>query len=102
MCGDYRYKIYNIPVTIAIAVTYFLPVLVVVAILGVGLDCSGAKGKIMSSEVLLSSVIPFAYSGLIGYAISFALKKILKWMLIIVAFLAGMFFVDVKKSLYQQ
>ena len=28
-----------------------------------------------------------------GYATGFALKKILKWMLIIVGFLAGMFFV---------
>jgi uncharacterized membrane protein (Fun14 family) len=35
----------------------------------------------MSSEV--SSIIPFAGSGL-GYAMAFALKKILKWSLIIV------------------
>jgi uncharacterized membrane protein (Fun14 family) len=57
--------------------------------------CRGAK-KIMSSEALLSSVIPFAGSGLLGYAMGFALKKILKWMLIIVGFLAGMFFVGVQ------
>jgi uncharacterized membrane protein (Fun14 family) len=44
--------------------------------------------KQMSSEVLLSNVIPFAGSGLLGYAIGFALKKILKWMLIIIGFLA--------------
>jgi uncharacterized membrane protein (Fun14 family) len=50
----------------------------------------------MASEVLLSSIIPFAGSGLVGYAIGFALKKILKWMLIIVSFLAGMFFVGVQ------
>jgi uncharacterized membrane protein (Fun14 family) len=50
----------------------------------------------MSSEVLLSNIIPFAGSGLVGYAIGFALKKILKWMLIIVGFLAGMFFVGVQ------
>jgi uncharacterized membrane protein (Fun14 family) len=50
----------------------------------------------MSSEVLLSNIIPFAGSGLEGYAIGFALKKILKWMLIIVGFLAGMFFVGVQ------
>ena len=50
----------------------------------------------MSSEVLLSSIIPFAGSGLLGYAMGFALKKILKWMLIIIAFLAGMFFVGVQ------
>ena len=31
-----------------------------------------------------------------GYAIGFALKKILKWILIIVGFLAGMFFLGVQ------
>jgi uncharacterized membrane protein (Fun14 family) len=50
----------------------------------------------MSNEVLLSSITPFAGSGVIGYAIGFTLKKILKWMLIIVGFLAGMFFVGVQ------
>ena len=50
----------------------------------------------MSSEVLLSNIIPFAGSGLVGYGIGFALKKILKWMLIIVGFLAGMFFLGVQ------
>ena len=50
----------------------------------------------MASEVLLSNIIPFAGSGLVGYAIGFALKKILKWMLIIVGFLAGIFFVGVQ------
>jgi uncharacterized membrane protein (Fun14 family) len=50
----------------------------------------------MASEVLLSSIIPFAGSGLVGYAIGFALKKILKWILIIVGFLAGMFFLGVQ------
>ena len=49
----------------------------------------------MSSETLLSGIIPFAGSGL-GYAMGFALKKILKWMLIIVGFLAGMFFVGIQ------
>jgi uncharacterized membrane protein (Fun14 family) len=49
-----------------------------------------------SSEVLLSNIIPFAGSGLVGYAIGFALKKILKWILIIVGFLAGVFFVGVQ------
>ena len=52
----------------------------------------------MSSEALLSSVIPFAGSGLLGYAMGFTLKKILKWMLIIVGFLAGIFFVGVQLS----
>jgi uncharacterized membrane protein (Fun14 family) len=51
--------------------------------------------KQMSSEPLLSNIIPFAGSGL-GYTMGFALKKILKWMLIIVGFLAGMFFVGVQ------
>jgi uncharacterized membrane protein (Fun14 family) len=50
----------------------------------------------MSSEVLFSNVIPFAGSGLLGYAMGFALKKVLKWMLIIVGFLAGMFFMGVQ------
>jgi uncharacterized membrane protein (Fun14 family) len=50
----------------------------------------------MSSEILLSSIIPFAGSGLLGYAMGFALRKILKWMLIIIGFLAGMFFVSIQ------
>jgi uncharacterized membrane protein (Fun14 family) len=50
----------------------------------------------MASELLLSNIIPFASSGLVGYVIGFALKKILKWMLIIVGFLAGMFFLGVQ------
>ena len=50
----------------------------------------------MSSEPLLSNIIPFAGSGLLGYAMGFALKKILKWMLIILGFLVGMFFVVVQ------
>ena len=50
----------------------------------------------MSSEFLLSNIIPFAGSGLLGYAMGFALKKVLKWMLIIIGFLAGMFFVGVQ------
>jgi uncharacterized membrane protein (Fun14 family) len=50
----------------------------------------------MSSEPLLSSIIPFAGSGLLGYAMGFALKKVMKWMLIIVGVLAGMFLVGVQ------
>ena len=50
----------------------------------------------MASEALLSNIIPFAGSGLVGYTIGFALKKILKWILIIVGFLAGMFFLGVQ------
>jgi uncharacterized membrane protein (Fun14 family) len=63
-------------------------------------ELSGAKflrsAKQMSSEALLSNIVPFAGSGLLGYAMGFALKKVLKWMLIIVGFLAGMFFVGVQ------
>jgi uncharacterized membrane protein (Fun14 family) len=55
-----------------------------------------SKGKNLSSEPLLSSVIPLAGSGLLGYAMGFALKKILKWMLIVIGFLAGIFFVGVQ------
>jgi uncharacterized membrane protein (Fun14 family) len=44
----------------------------------------------------LYSIIPFAGSGLLGYAMGFALKKILKWMLIIIGFLSGIFFVGVQ------
>jgi uncharacterized membrane protein (Fun14 family) len=50
----------------------------------------------MASEVLLSNIISFAGSGLVGYAIGFALKRILKWMLFIVGFLAGTFFLGVQ------
>jgi uncharacterized membrane protein (Fun14 family) len=45
---------------------------------------------------LLSNIIPFAGSGLLGYAMGFGLKKILKWMLIIVGFLTGIFFAGVQ------
>ena len=50
----------------------------------------------MTSEALLSSMIPFAGSGLVGYAMGYFLKKVLKWMLIIVGFLAGMFFLGIQ------
>ena len=50
----------------------------------------------MSSEALLSNIVPFAGSGLLGYAMGFALKKVLKWMLIVAGFLAGTFFVGVQ------
>jgi uncharacterized membrane protein (Fun14 family) len=42
----------------------------------------------VSSGPLLSNIIPFAGSGL-GYAMVFAFKKILKWMLVVVGFIAG-------------
>ena len=50
----------------------------------------------MSNEALLSNIIPFAGSRLLGYAIGFALKEISKSMLIIIGFLAGMFFVGIQ------
>ena len=50
----------------------------------------------MSSKPLLSTIIPFAGSGILGYAMGFALKKVLKWILIIVGFIAGIFFVGVQ------
>ena len=50
----------------------------------------------LSSEDPLFNIIPFAGSGLLGYAMGFALKKILKWIIIIVGLLAGMFFVGVQ------
>jgi uncharacterized membrane protein (Fun14 family) len=50
----------------------------------------------MSNEVLLSNIIPFAGSGLVGYVLGFALRKVLKWLLIIIGFLAGMFFLGIQ------
>jgi uncharacterized membrane protein (Fun14 family) len=50
----------------------------------------------MSNELLLSNIIPFGASGLVGYAIGFALQKILKWLLIIIGFPAGMFLLGVQ------
>jgi uncharacterized membrane protein (Fun14 family) len=56
-----------------------------------------SERKKMSRKVFfLSNIIPFAGSGPLGYALGFALKKLLKWMLIIVGFLAGIFFVGVQ------
>jgi uncharacterized membrane protein (Fun14 family) len=49
----------------------------------------------MSTEAWLSNIIPFAGSGLLGYAMGFALKKVLR-MLIIIGFLVGMFFAGVQ------
>jgi uncharacterized membrane protein (Fun14 family) len=64
-------------------------------ILNISQNILGSEKK-LSSEALLSNIIPFASSGLLGYAMGFALKKILKWVLIIVGFLAGAFFVGVQ------
>jgi len=37
-----------------------------------------SEGKQMSSEALLSNIAPFSGTGLLGYAMGFVLKKILK------------------------
>ena len=43
----------------------------------------------MSNKAQLSNFVPFAGSGLLGYTMGLAPKKVLKWMLIVVGFLAG-------------
>jgi uncharacterized membrane protein (Fun14 family) len=50
----------------------------------------------MTTDTLLSTVMPFAGSMGLGYAMGFALKKILKWVLIIVGFLAGVFLIGIQ------
>ena len=50
----------------------------------------------MSSEPLLSSIIPFAGLGLVGYILGFELKKIIKWLLIGLDVLAGIFFIVIQ------
>jgi uncharacterized membrane protein (Fun14 family) len=50
----------------------------------------------MSSEALLSSIIPFGGSALVGYIIGFALKKIIKWLLIGLGVLAGIIFIVIQ------
>jgi uncharacterized membrane protein (Fun14 family) len=50
----------------------------------------------LSSDALLSNIDPFAGRRLFGDAMGFALKKVMKWMLFIIGFLAGMFFVGDK------
>jgi uncharacterized membrane protein (Fun14 family) len=50
----------------------------------------------MSSEALLSNIIPFAGSGLVGYILGFTLKKIIKWALIGLGVLAGIIFITIQ------
>jgi uncharacterized membrane protein (Fun14 family) len=50
----------------------------------------------MVTDALVSNLVPFAGSGLLGYAMGFALKKVLKWILIAVGFVAGLFLVGVQ------
>lgn len=50
----------------------------------------------MVVDTVTSTIVPFAGSGILGYAMGFALKKVLKWVLIIIGFIAGMFLVGVQ------
>jgi uncharacterized membrane protein (Fun14 family) len=50
----------------------------------------------MTSEVLLSNTVPFAGSGICGFAMGYAVRKILKWILIIVGFIGGAFLVGIQ------
>jgi uncharacterized membrane protein (Fun14 family) len=44
---------------------------------------------------MTNTLIPFAGSGLVGYAMGFALCKIIKWLMIIFGILAGSFFLGI-------
>jgi uncharacterized membrane protein (Fun14 family) len=46
----------------------------------------------MIDASMTNTLIPFAGSGLVGYAMGFALGKIIKWLMIIFGVLAGSFF----------
>jgi uncharacterized membrane protein (Fun14 family) len=50
----------------------------------------------MSSDALLSTVIPFVGSGLLGFCMGYALRRVLRWILIAVGIVAGLFFVGVQ------
>jgi uncharacterized membrane protein (Fun14 family) len=41
-------------------------------------------------------MVPFAGSGLCGYAMGFAVKKILKWVLIAAGFIVGVFLIGIQ------
>jgi uncharacterized membrane protein (Fun14 family) len=47
-------------------------------------------------QVLVNSLVTGLGSFGVGNAMGFALKKVLKWMLIIIGFLAGIFFVSLE------
>jgi uncharacterized membrane protein (Fun14 family) len=46
----------------------------------------------MIDSSMTTTLIPFAGSGFVGYAMGFALRKIMKWLMIIFGVLAGSFF----------
>jgi uncharacterized membrane protein (Fun14 family) len=46
----------------------------------------------MIDSSMTNTLIPFAGSGFVGYAMGFALRKIMKWLMIIFGVLAGSFF----------
>ncbi|MFZ0224265.1 MAG: hypothetical protein WAM42_21500 [Candidatus Nitrosopolaris sp.] len=50
----------------------------------------------MIDASMTNTLIPFAGSGLAGYAIGFALRKIIKWLMIIFGVLAGSFLLGVE------
>ena len=45
---------------------------------------------------MTNTLIPFVGSGFVGYAMGFALRKIIKWLMIIFGVLAGSFFLGVE------
>ncbi|MFZ0511732.1 MAG: hypothetical protein WAM14_09015 [Candidatus Nitrosopolaris sp.] len=45
---------------------------------------------------MTNTLIPFAGSGLVGYAMGFALHKIIKWLMILSGVLAGSFFLGIE------
>jgi uncharacterized membrane protein (Fun14 family) len=50
----------------------------------------------MIDASMTNTLIPFAGSGLAGYAMGFALRKIIKWLMIIFGVLAGSFFLGIE------
>ena len=46
----------------------------------------------MIDSSMTNTLIPFAGSGFVGYAMGFALRKIMKWLMIIFGVLVGSFF----------
>jgi uncharacterized membrane protein (Fun14 family) len=70
----------------------FSHVTIFVSVVAYRKPSSMALIKVKTQPQQIIHEIPFAGSGLVGYAISFALKKILKSKLIVIGFLPGVFF----------
>lgn len=47
----------------------------------------------MVVDTVTTTLIPFAGSGVAGYCMGFVLRKVLKWVVIALGFLAGVFFI---------